>query len=57
MESNTSVIYITLLDEGTDVVRPTRAVSLGNDRYQVLATRTTSIGNFPREASYDAFPR
>ena len=36
--SNTKVIYIPLLDEGTDVVRPTMGVPLGGNLYRVLAT-------------------
>ncbi len=31
-------IYVHLLDEGTTVVRPTQAASLGNDIYRLLAT-------------------
>jgi hypothetical protein len=31
-------VYVRLLDEGTDVIRPATAVSLGNDLYQLLAT-------------------
>src|SRR5712692_2424623 len=38
MDTNTSTIYIPLLDEGTPVIRPTRAQSLGGDVYRVLAT-------------------
>ena len=33
-----SIIYIPLIDEGTSVVRPTTAISLGGDLYRVLAT-------------------
>jgi hypothetical protein len=36
--SNTTLIYIPLLDEGTDVVRPTLGLSLSADTYRVLAT-------------------
>jgi hypothetical protein len=38
MESDIAEVYVVLLDEGTDVVRPTRAVSLGNDLCRLLAT-------------------
>ena len=31
-------IYIPLLNEGTDVLRPTKAIVLGSDCVQVLAT-------------------
>jgi hypothetical protein len=34
----TETIYVPLLDEGTDVLRPTQAVHLGNDSYRILAT-------------------
>jgi len=38
MDSNTSTIYVHLLDEGTTVVRPTQGAPLGADVYQVQAT-------------------
>jgi archaellum component FlaF (FlaF/FlaG flagellin family) len=38
MGSNTSTIYVNLLDEGTTVVRPTQGALLGNNVYRVLAT-------------------
>ena len=38
MDSDTDTIYIKLLDEGTEVIRPTQGVSLGNSEYKVLAT-------------------
>ncbi|HSR12011.1 MAG TPA: hypothetical protein VLS90_11270 [Thermodesulfobacteriota bacterium] len=31
-------IYVRLLDEGTEVSRPTECVDLGNGRYRLLAT-------------------
>ena len=31
-------IYVRLLEEGTDVFRPTRAVSLGDDHFKILPT-------------------
>ena len=37
-DSNTSLIYIPLLDEGTEVVRPTLGIQLGGNVYRVLAT-------------------
>jgi hypothetical protein len=40
MDSNTNVIYIPLLDEGTEVVRPTLGVPVGGNLYRVLATPT-----------------
>lgn len=33
-----TVVYVQLLDEGTDVWRPVPATDLGNGRYQLLAT-------------------
>jgi hypothetical protein len=33
-------IYIPLIDEGTEVIRPTFGLSLGGDTYRVLATPT-----------------
>jgi hypothetical protein len=38
MDLNISVIYISLLDEGTPVFRPTLGVKLGDDLYEVLPT-------------------
>jgi hypothetical protein len=38
MDSNTNTIYVSLLDEGTPVVRPTQAVWLQGDLYRLLAT-------------------
>ena len=38
MDSDTDVIYIPLLDEGTNVARPTPGVPLGGGRYRVVAT-------------------
>jgi hypothetical protein len=40
MDSNTILIYIPLLDEGTDVARPTLGVPLGDNLHRVLATPT-----------------
>jgi hypothetical protein len=37
-DSGTSKIYISLLDEGTRVFRPTQGVSLGDNVYEVLPT-------------------
>lgn len=36
--SNTQMIYVPLLDEGTTVVRPTQGAPLGGGLYRVLAT-------------------
>jgi hypothetical protein len=49
--SNTSVIYIPLLDEGTAVLRPTQGVPLGGGLYQVLATP-----NYDPEDEHWMFP-
>jgi len=38
MASNTSTIYVNLLDEGVAVVRPTQGLQLGVDKYEVLPT-------------------
>ena len=41
MDSSTNAlieIHVRLLDEGTEVFRPTRALDLGEDRFQILAT-------------------
>ena len=35
---NTARVYIELLEEGTDTIRPTRAVTLGERRYALLPT-------------------
>jgi hypothetical protein len=35
---NTVEIYIPLLEEGTDTLRPTQAVPLGNNLYKILPT-------------------
>lgn len=32
------MIYVKLLDEGTDVWRPTEAIDLGNGQFRILAT-------------------
>lgn len=37
MDSNTKEIYIKLLEEGTDVWRPTLGRNLGNELFEVLA--------------------
>ena len=37
-DSYISTIYVPLLDEGVDVLRPTRAVKLGAHAYRLLAT-------------------
>jgi len=62
MDSNTNVIYIPLLDEGTNVVRPTQGTPLGGGLYRVVATPKTmililSIGNSPGKHLFDAFLR
>jgi len=31
-------IYVRLLDEGTEVSRPTQAIDLGGDRFRLIAT-------------------
>lgn len=36
--TNAVEIYVPLLNEGTDVVRPTKGISLGDMKYQVLPT-------------------
>ncbi len=38
MDSSTDTIYVSLLDEGTTVVRPTQGAPLGGGVYEVLAT-------------------
>jgi hypothetical protein len=40
--ADTTLIYVPLLDEGTEVIRPTFGLSLGADAYRVLATRLRS---------------
>ncbi|MES2198027.1 MAG: hypothetical protein V4517_26695 [Pseudomonadota bacterium] len=36
--ADTTLIYVPLLDEGTEVIRPTFGLSLGADAHRVLAT-------------------
>ncbi len=36
--SKTVEIYVVLLEEGTDTIRATEAIPLGNDRYELLPT-------------------
>jgi hypothetical protein len=36
--ADTTLIYVPLLDEGTEVIRPTFGLLLGADAYRVLAT-------------------
>jgi hypothetical protein len=38
LDFNTKTIYIPLLDEGTDVTRPTQAIPLRDDLFRVLPT-------------------
>ena len=40
MDSNTSVVdmWVRLLDEGTEVTRPAKAVDLGDGTYRILPT-------------------
>ena len=38
MDTNTKDVYVRLLNEGTLVLRPTRAISCGTDMYQLLPT-------------------
>jgi hypothetical protein len=38
VDLNTKTIYIRLLDEGTEVARPTQGVPLKNNLYRVLST-------------------
>jgi hypothetical protein len=38
LEGQTKTIYIRLLQEGTEVARPTQAVEIGNGLFQILAT-------------------
>jgi len=51
MGSNIRNIYVPLLDEGTDVTRPTRGVSIRGELYKVLATE-----NYAPEDEHWAFP-
>lgn len=36
-DSGTETVYVRLMDEGTDVWRPTQAEVLGNGKYRLLA--------------------
>ncbi len=36
--ASTVTVYVQLLEEGTDTIRPTQAVPLGNDLYRLLPT-------------------
>ncbi len=38
MDTNTSTIYVNLLDEGVSVVRPTQGLQVGRYKYRILAT-------------------
>ena len=38
LEGQTKTIYIRLLQEGTEVARPTQAIEIGNGLFQILAT-------------------
>jgi hypothetical protein len=38
LEGQTKTIYIRLLQEGTEVARPTQAVEIGNGLFKILAT-------------------
>jgi hypothetical protein len=38
MDSNTDVVFVRLLDEGTYVLRPVPAVNIYGDFYELLAT-------------------
>lgn len=38
MDSNTKIIYVRLLDEGTEVFRPVKAVHIKNNIYSILKT-------------------
>jgi hypothetical protein len=38
MENKTIEVYVTLFDEGTDTIRPTKAIHLGDGLYKLLAT-------------------
>lgn len=38
MASDTKIIYVQLLDEGTDVWRPTEGHALGNNLFRLLPT-------------------
>lgn len=38
VEEKTVKIYVTLLEEGTDTIRGTQAIDLGNGTYQLLPT-------------------
>ena len=37
-DSNIKTVYIPLVNEGTDVLRPTQAVLIGNAVYRILPT-------------------
>jgi len=37
--SNTELVYVPLLGEGTIVFRPTQAIHLEGDKYELLATK------------------
>jgi hypothetical protein len=37
-DTETIMIYVSLLEEGTPTIRPTQAISLGQDRYKLLLT-------------------
>ena len=47
MDSDTSVVdmWVRLLNEGTQVTRPTKAVDLGNGTYRILPTPDYDAGN------------
>lgn len=38
MLADTTLVYIHLLNEGTDVWRPTQGIALGEDIYEILPT-------------------
>ena len=36
MDSSTNTVYVNLLDEGTDVIRPVSALRLGDNEYKLI---------------------
>jgi hypothetical protein len=45
------VVYVNLLDEGSDAARPTEAIELGNGHYRLLPT-----ANYDPEDEHWEFP-
>lgn len=61
MASNTSVVYVRLLEEGTSVYRPVHAVSLGAGSYRLEAPTSgddpEDVWEFPRGSVVTCEPR